>query len=353
MVNTGLKSPHIATYSILSVLLFLAVLLSLGVGALAISMQELWAVFLMDKSQAQAAGLMTQHYVLWDIRMPRMLTALLVGAGLAVCGVSMQGLFRNPLADPGLIGVSSGAALGAVLIIVLGSTLMLPFLEGIAIDVLIAIAAFTGGLLASCLVYLIASMSGYTNTALLLLSGVAINAICGAGIGVLTYMANDNQLRDLTFWSMGSVAKTSWQQVILVIPIVLIAVLMLMRYRLALNSLVMGESITAHIGFNVPQIKRHIIIIASVVVGCCVAISGVIGFVGLVVPHLLRTMKGADHQFLMPASLLLGASLVLIADVFARVLLAPAELPIGLLMSLLGGPFFLFLLIKYQKHMVL
>lgn len=337
--------PH-TVYSTFTLLLLVAFLASLTVGAFSLDFSALAAYWFGTPESSSAI----QQYVLVDLRLPRTMTAILVGAGLAACGVCTQGLFRNPLADPSLIGVSSGSALGAVLVIVLGNAFITtadtPWLE----PIMLPVAAFAGGMLATLVVYKVASNQNGTDTALLLLAGVAINAICGAGTGLLTYIANDNQLRDLTFWSMGSVAKNDWKMLAISGPTIVLCTALLLSYRSALNSLLMGENVAKHIGFEVTKIKRQLIFLCSIIVGTSVAISGIILFVGLVVPHILRGIIGPDHKLLLPASMFLGAIIVLLADIFSRTVIAPAELPIGLFMSLMGGPFFLFLLIKQRTR---
>jgi len=338
-------------FVLLFILFMVSAFLSLTVGAISIEFADLvlWLKQLLgielegDVLEAKQLN----FYILSDLRLPRLSTALIVGLGLAVSGVASQGLFRNPLADPSLIGVSSGSALAAVFVIVLGPVVFTQF-EAISAYVL-PLFAFLGGLMATVVALNISSKQGRTDTALLLLSGVAINAICGAGIGLLSYMADDAQLRDLTFWSMGSVSKAAWDQIAVATIIILPASIYLLRCAKALNCLLMGESVAAHIGFNVVVLKRLIIGLTSLVVGAAVAISGTIGFVGLVVPHIMRQLFGSNHQFLLPSSMLFGASIMLLADVLARVVVVPAELPVGLVMSMLGGPFFLALLIK-QRH---
>lgn len=333
-------------YITFSIVLSIAFVLSLTVGAVSLNFADIVNGWLGSASNINTM----QNYVLFELRLPRTITAVLVGAGLAAAGVCTQGLFRNPLADPSLIGVSSGSAFGAVLVIVLGSQWADMADNAWLEPLLLPMAAFVGGMLASLVVYNVASNQHGTDTALLLLAGVAINAICGAATGLLTYIANDNQLRDLTFWSMGSVAKNDWSMLMVSGPIIVICSGLLLPYRSALNSLLMGENVAQHIGFEVAKIKRYLILLCSIIVGASVAISGVILFVGLVVPHILRSLLGPDHRLLLPAAMFLGAILVLIADIFSRSIIAPAELPIGLFMSLLGGPFFLFLLIKQRSR---
>lgn len=286
--------------------------------------------------------------VILSIRLPRTLLGLLVGAGLAVAGAAMQGLFRNPLADPGLIGVSAGAALAAVSVIVLGGTGLAVVTDALG-PFSLPIAAFAGGLATTLLVYRLASSDGRTSVTTLLLAGIAINALCGAGTGLLTYLADDQQLRTLTFWSMGSLGGATWPAVgtaALFIAVPLLALPLLAR---TLNALLLGEAEAGHLGIAVQQMQRIIVALAALAVGAAVAVSGIIGFVGLVVPHLLRLALGPDHGFLLPGSALLGGALLLLADLLARTLVTPAELPIGILTALLGGPFFLALLLRWRR----
>lgn len=269
------------------------------------------------------------------LRLPRLVLAVLVGSALASGGASMQGLFRNPLADPGLIGVSSGAALGAIAAIVIG---------GQAGSWLVALCAFMGGLIATSTVYVLGRRRpGVAN---LLLAGVAINAIAMAGVGLLTYMANEHQLRDLTFWTLGSLGGAGWSKVGIVAPWILLPLLCLPKAANALNALLLGEGEASLLGFRPERLRPLLVGLVALSVGAAVAFSGVIGFVGLVVPHLLRMMFGPDHRFLLPASALGGASLLVAADALARTVVAPGELPIGVLTALVGGPFFLWLLIR-------
>lgn len=282
-----------------------------------------------------------------EIRAPRVALGMLVGAGLAMTGATIQGLFRNPLADPGLIGVSSGAALAAVSVIVLGATAFQGLSHTLGAYTL-PLAAFIGSLLVTGLVYRLANVEGRTDIATMLLAGIAINALLGAATGLLTYAANDAQLRTLTFWLMGSLGSATWTQVFTALPLILLPVLILPWFAPALNAVLLGEAEAGHLGFNLERIKQVLIILVALIVGTAVALTGVIGFVGLVVPHLLRLAFGPDHRLLLPASALLGASLLLLADLIARTVVNPAELPIGIITALLGGPFFLWLLNRYR-----
>jgi iron complex transport system permease protein len=265
--------------------------------------------------------------ILGQIRLPRSLLGIAVGSVLALSGVAMQGLFRNPLADPGLVGVSGGAALGAAVAIVGGSLMggWPPAIE----PYLLSVSAFAGGLIVTAVVYRFGRSDGQTNVATLLLAGVAMTAMAGAGVGLFTYLADDATLRTLTFWNLGSLNGASYPRLW---PLLIVAVGVaswLPRRAAALNAMLLGESEARHLGFNVERIKLELI-----------------GFIGLVVPHLMRLLVGPDHRALLPASLLAGASLLLLADLVARLLLAPAELPIGIVTALIGAPFFLYLLVR-------
>ncbi|ARP93210.1 iron ABC transporter [Bordetella genomosp. 13] len=275
--------------------------------------------------------------VLIDIRLPRVLFAAVAGAGLAVCGAALQALFRNPLAEPGLVGISAGGALGAVAAIVLGS-------GGYAV---IAPAAFAGSLAATACAYLVGRRA--PGVAGLLLAGVAINTVAGSLIGLLTYLASDSQLRDLTFWSMGSLAGADWRLLAFLGPWTLLCSAWLLAQWRVMNALLLGEREAGHLGYALVAVRRRLIVATALIVGPLVAATGGIGFVGLVVPHLVRMTLGADHRRLMPASMLAGALALLLADWLARVAVIPAELPIGLVTSLIGGPFFLWLLARGRR----
>lgn len=281
--------------------------------------------------------------VLGVIRAPRVLLAALVGAGLGAAGAAMQGLFRNPLADPGLIGVSAGAALAAVAAIVLGGSVF-----GAAAGVLglwlLPVAAFVGGLAATLLMARLGSVAGVTSVATLLLAGVAVNALAGALTGVLIFMANDQQVRDITFWTLGSLAGARWAQVPIVALLVGLPTLALCALARPLNTLLLGEAEAFYLGTRVEAVKRLAVVLAAVAVAAGVAFTGLIGFVGLVVPHLIRLAYGSDHRLVLPGAALLGAALLVLADLAARSLAAPAELPVGVVTALLGAPFFLWLL---------
>ncbi|MBB3287872.1 iron complex transport system permease protein [Rhizobium sp. BK347] len=290
--------------------------------------------------------------VIFDIRLPRAMLGFLIGGGLAVSGAVMQGLFRNPLADPGLIGVSAGSSLGAVSMIVLGGGVLAPVAHLFGIFAL-PLAAFIGGLVTTILLYRIATRQGQTSIATMLLAGIALGSLALAATGILIYMADDRQLRDLTFWSMGSLAGSTWSKVSGAGPIIVLSLLPLPFMARGLNALTLGEAAAFHMGISVQRLKNIAVVSVAAAVGASVAVSGGIGFVGIVVPHILRMVIGPDHRFLLPASALLGGSLLIVADVVARTIVSPAELPIGILTAGVGGPFFLWMLLRQRSRLSL
>jgi iron complex transport system permease protein len=257
----------------------------------------------------------------------------------------MQGLFRNPLADPGLVGVSSGAALGAVATIVLGSALLGPLAARLGAYAL-PFAAFVGAFISTLALYAIATRGGRTHIATMLLAGIALGAFSGAATGLLVFTSTDQQLRDITFWSLGGLGGASWGKLAVAGPLMALVLLALPFLGRGLNVIVLGEAEAFHLGVHVQRLKFAAIFLVALATGAAVATSGVIGFVGIVVPHLLRLVMGADHRPLLPASALGGAILLLLADMVARTIAAPAELPIGILTAAIGAPFFLWMLLR-------
>jgi iron complex transport system permease protein len=334
------RASHHVALAALTSLLLLSVTVALGCGAMPLHASEVVGALWRWLAGRPAQG---DDMVVLMLRLPRVLMATLVGAALAVSGATMQGLFRNPLVEPGLVGVSAGSALGAIGMIVLGGSL-LAGMSSLLASFGIALAAFAGGLLSTLLVYLLGRRR--PGMAMLLLAGVAINAIAMAGVGLLTYLANEHQLRDLSFWTLGSLGGTDWVRLAAVAPAMLLPVLLLPRRAGALNALLLGEHEAALLGFQPARLRRELVALVALATSAAVAMCGVIGFVGLVVPHVLRLLWGPDHRLLLPASALAGASLVIGADTLARLVVAPAELPIGVLTALLGGPFFLWLLLR-------
>lgn len=343
----ALLSPR-ALFAVLSALLLLALWLSLALGPVSLPLFET------ARALARAVGLPLDGHglertemIVGQIRLPRTLLGLAVGAVLGLCGVAMQGLFRNPLADPGLIGVSSGAALGAALAIVGGS--QLGGLPDAFAPYLLSVAAFTGGLVVTALVHRLGRRGGQTSVATMLLAGIALSALAGALIGLCTYLADDATLRTLTFWNLGSLNGASYARLWPLVLVCLVVAAWLPRRAMALNALLLGESEARHLGVDVEGLKRELVLCTALGVGAAVAAAGLIGFVGLIVPHLLRLVAGPDHRTLLPAAALAGASLLLGADLIARLALVPAELPIGIVTALLGAPFFIYLLVR-DRH---
>ena len=329
----------------MGVLLLLAFWLSLALGPVSLPLGDtLLAALRLLGLPIDGEGLQQAELILGQIRLPRSLLGLCVGIVLALSGVAMQGLFRNPLADPGLVGVAGGAALGAAIAIVGGS--MIGGLPPAIAPYLLSLCAFTGGLIVTAVVYRFGRRDGQTNVATMLLAGVALTAMSGAGVGLFTYLADDATLRSLTFWNLGSLNGATYPRLWPLLLITLGIAIWLPRRASALNALLLGESEARHLGFNVERIKLELVLCTALGVGAAVAAAGLIGFIGLVVPHLMRLLVGPDHRVLLPASLLAGASLLLLADLVARLVLAPAELPIGIVTALIGAPFFLYLLVR-------
>lgn len=281
-----------------------------------------------------------QLNVVTEIRLPRFLLAVAVGAVLAQCGSATQALCRNPLADPPLLGVSAGAAVCAMGMIALGPKL------GVAVDALLAPAAFIGALVATFLVYLLSSSQGKIQVLTLLLAGVAINALAQAFIGLFSFYADDNSLRLMNYWSLGSLAGASWGSLMYGLPFLAICTLMLFFKRKEINMLLLGESEARYLGVNVKKLKLEIVVLVALGVGGAVSLTGMIGFIGLVVPHIARMLVGPDLKHLMPVSMIMGSLVLLMSDALARTIVAPSELPIGIVTALLGAPFFIYLLRK-------
>jgi iron complex transport system permease protein len=261
----------------------------------------------------------------------------------------MQGMFRNPLADPGLVGVSSGAALAAVTVIALGNGIAAPITATLGMHAL-PVAAFLGGLAVTGVLVALSGGTRQLSTAGLLLAGLAVGALAQALMGLIAYVSDDRALRDLTLWTLGSFAGASWQKVLAVLPFALVAAILLPRLVRGLNGLLLGEAEAFHLGIDARRIKYVIVVVTALLVGSAVAVAGIIGFVGIIVPHIIRLVTGPDHATLLPASALLGACLALVADIIARCAVVPAELPIGIVMALIGAPFFLHLILKRTIH---
>ncbi|UVW34905.1 iron ABC transporter permease [SAR92 clade bacterium H455] len=331
----------------LAILLPVIVLYSMTVGTVSISMAEAFSAAVDSLFSGADSAAQTQ-VILFDIRLPRILLALLVGAILASTGAVMQGLFRNPLADPSLIGVSGGASVGASLMIVFaGGAIESGLLMGLS---LVALGAFVGGFAATILVYRLATSGIGTSVTTMLLAGIAIGALAGALNSLLSYFADNDMLRQISLWQMGNLSAANWAKVSIMALVSLILLISFPRDSRALNALLLGESEARHLGIDVQRVKRRLIVLTALGVGVSVALAGMVGFVGLVIPHVIRLLIGPDHRWLIPGSAMAGAILLVIADSLARVVVLPAELPTGILTALLGAPFFIALLLQQRRE---
>ncbi len=330
-------------------LLALLMAASTARGAVSIPVAECVRILWHRMGFPVAVAIDPQHEaVLLLIRLPRVLLAMLVGAGLGISGAAMQGLMRNPLADPSLIGISSGGALAATLIFLAGDVATMKLAQYPGIFVLPA-AAFLGALATTFAVYRLSHAAGRVMVAVVLLAGIAINAIANAFSALLTFFATDTQIRNVSFWKLGSLGGATWPACAIMLPCVLLPVIVLTGQGRVLNAFLLGESEAFHLGLRVERAKRLIILSVALAAGASVAFTGIIGFVGLVVPHILRFLVGPDYRRLLPASALFGAALLLACDLVSRTLVVPAELPIGIITALGGAPFFLYLLLRNRK----
>lgn len=319
-------------------------------GPLGVSLGELFAVFGKQFGLGTAAGVSPVKIgVIENIRAPRALLAFTVGAALGAAGAAMQGFFRNPLADPALIGVSAGGALAAVAVIVLGGAALAPLVFVLGAFAL-PLAAFIGAFGTVLLIYRISSLDGRVIVATMLLAGVAANALAFSGIGYLTFLADDAQLRDLTFWTLGSLGGATWERVLPAAALMIAATAGLMTLARPMNCLLLGEADATSLGVDVERVKRRAAFLTALGVGAATAVCGIVSFVGLVTPHLVRLMTGPDHRYVLPGSALLGGALVLFSDLVARLSVSPAELPLGVVTAALGAPFFFWLLINDKRR---
>lgn len=330
-------------FSLLSLALVAALLISAGTGALGIPPQEVLGTVL------HALGIdllpLPEHpngqATLWAIRFPRVAMSALVGAALAIAGLLMQAIFGNPLAEPGVIGVSAGAAVGAGISIVLGVTIFGSWT--------IAVFAFAAGLAVTLAVYGLSRASGRTEIVTLVLTGIAVNAVAGAAIALLTFLGDTQAREQIVFWQMGSLAGSRWEQALIVAPLLLIGMLAAYALSRKLDLLSLGERSARHLGVNVERLRITVIVLVALLVGAAVAFAGIIAFVGLVIPHLMRMILGPAHRALITSSALGGALLLTLADLGARTIVPMADLPLGMLTSLVGGPFFFWLLRRTRR----
>lgn len=352
------RMPGLATFVFvaMSVALVVLAVVSAGSGQLSIPPDEVVGAFAKawnDGVQSIGLGVLSLpsgaamthvngEATLWLIRVPRLLMAIFVGATLATAGVVMQGVFRNPLAEPGVIGISSGAAVGASASIVFGLTFFGPLT--------LPVFAFVGGLIATVVVYASARADGRTEVVTLVLTGIAVNAVGGAAIALFTYLGSTQEREQIVFWQLGSLNGTRWQDLAIVVPIAVVGIVACLFLSGSLDLLALGERQAEHLGVRVERLRVFAIVVIALLTCAAVAFCGIIGFVGLVVPHLMRMILGPGHRLLMPASALGGAVLLLAADLVARVAIPGSELPIGMLTALIGGPFFFWLLRRTRRR---
>ena len=345
--QTGEKRLSSPIYGVtiigLLIVLLVSVLASITFGNADISIKEVYSVIAYELFHIDGLSKFSQgaiHDVVWFIRFPRVILALTIGMGLSVCGVVMQAVVKNPLADPYVLGISSGASLGATLAILFGIGALLG-------DNFIGIMAFLGAMMTSFLVLFISNIGGRANTGKLILTGMAVSAICSAFSNFAIYLANNqNATSEIVFWTMGSLASAKWENIRILFPIMLMGILLFWSQFRNLNIMLLGDETSITLGTNLVKIRGVYMIIAAFMVGFAVYAAGTIGFVGLIIPHGVRMIFGSDHKRLIPLSALVGSIFLIWADVFCRILLEHSELPIGILVAIIGAPCFIYLMVK-------
>ena len=343
-MKNGLKEIGFAAFLLLlAVLLVLALFWALSIGTVKLPLEEIYAAVLDQFTSGQpieATGQGPVHDIVWLLRLPRLVLAALVGAGLASCGVIMQAIVKNPLADPYILGISSGASLGATSAILLGI--------GAALGPnFVGIAAFIGAFVISLAVLFISNLGGRSNSMKLLLAGMALSAVCGAFSSFIVYFANNKEgMQTIAYWMMGSLAGAQWGELMVIAPIIIASILFFWTQSRMLNLMLLGDESALTLGTDLHIYRQIYLLVSSLIVGFVVYAAGMVGFVGLVVPHVIRMLVGTDHKKLIPVSALTGAVFLVIADGLCRVIIPRTELPIGILISLIGAPCFVYLMIK-------
>ncbi len=339
-------------YSLLTAGLLVAVAFSLGLGVVDIPVRQVLRVLGSKAGLVPSASIDEQYYaVIMIVRLPRVVLGILVGAALGISGAAVQAIFRNPLAEPGLIGISAGASLVSAVVIALESGLLASLSEWMG-QYLLVFGAFAGAGIVAMLVYQLSKSDGKPNVATMLLAGIAINAMAGAMTGLITYTSTEQQLRTITFWMLGSLAGAGWSNIACVAPCILVPLVLLPLQGKKLNAFSLGEPQADLLGVRTTRVKGAIVLLATLAVGSAVSVTGIIGFVGLLVPHTVRLIGGVDNRYVLPASALLGALVLTVADMISRIVTAPMELPIGVVTALLGTPVFLYILIKDKKKLI-
>ena len=335
-------------YTALAAMLVAVMFFALGSGAVSISFADIGTYLLRAVGILHNSHPPLEEAVFLQIRLPRVLLTALVGAALSVSGALMQALFRNPIVEPGLVGTSAGAAFGAACVFVLGK--YLTWISNSFIGpFMLPVFAFAGGFVATMVVYRLSTFTGKVTVATMLLAGIAINGLFGSSTGFLSYIARDPQARSITFWMLGSFAGADWNAVKLVLITTGFGILIAVRNSKGLNALLLGEAEAGHLGMDPKRLQRNILILNTVMVTTATSVVGVIAFVGLIVPHILRMMRGSDTRYLIIGSALLGSALLVLADMLSRVIIAPAELPVGVITSFIGAPVFLWILIRHRS----
>lgn len=338
------KTKYSTIYTVLSIILVLLIIVAARTGAVNISYGEIYDFLYGKIFGVDIPGInKVNEGLFYYIRLPRTFMCVVVGAGLSVSGALMQSLFRNPIVEPGIIGTSAGAAFGAAFVFVFGK---MDFLGRMAFfgDLFLPVAAFAGAFLATMVVYKFSSSFGKVNITTMILAGMAVNAMAAGGTGFLAYIARDPQARSITFWNLGTFSGADWKSFTIVLVVTLFCIIFIKGYAKQLNAMQLGETEAGYLGVNTERTKIILIVINTLMVSIATSFVGVISFVGLVVPHLLRLMKGSDNRYLIIGSALLGGILMAAADMLCRVIIAPAEMPIGIITAFIGAPFFLWLL---------
>ena len=346
------NTVHIFFLSLFVILVFLLILYVV-IGPVQININQSTEIILSYFkliSEENISFNQIQKMVLLDIRIPRLILAILVGAGLGMSGAILQGLFRNPLIDPGFIGVSSGAAVGALFAIMFSQFFYFYFDTNIS-NFLLPILAMSGSFITTFIIYRISKSAYKTNIMTMLLAGIAVNALSGSIIGLFINFTSDLELRSFTFWTLGGLDTADWQVVSIVALFILSSIIFIYSIRNKLDIFMLGDAQAHHLGVNVESLKKKIILFSAIIVGISVAFCGMIGFIGLVTPHLIRLFIGPKHKYLIPGSALLGSIILVISDLISKTIISPAQLPIGVITSLIGAPFFIFLIIK-QKNKI-
>ena len=343
------KVPYSTIYLTMIIVLFLFIILSAGTGAVNLSFSEIIDIIRHKAGNSKIQVNPIHEGLFFEIRLPRTFLCVFVGAALSVSGALMQSLFRNPIVEPGLIGTSAGSALGAALLTVLGNN---AFFNNIAFlgDLMMPVCAFAGGLVATLLVYFFSASFNRVNISIMILAGIAINAIANGATGFLAYIARDPQARSITFWSLGSLSVATWQSVIIVGVSTILGFIMALRFAKPLNALQLGDAEAGYLGINTERMKILVILVNTLLVSVATSIVGIIAFIGLIVPHLLRLLKGSDSRYLLIGSALLGAIILIATDMVCRIIIAPAEMPIGIVTAFVGAPVFLWLLARMKSN---